>query len=162
MLYRPQLPSNMDVVTNAAHHLNPVLPFGLNFGHLLHDFDTSMELDIEFGSNIAEEFEEGIDQLVLHPLQLISDDDDDADDTMSGDVSNDGFGDLYGSEEWLFDCDEDGSSNEGRRQRLPNAYQYVFFDVTQACWYQKFLTTDDGIRDRTYFLSGRDRYGSLV
>lgn len=67
-------------------------------------------------------------------------------------------------EEFFSDDDEgeaENSDDELRRprHRMPNAFPYEFLDVTLANWHLKFLTEDEGVRDRTYFESGRDRFG---
>ena len=65
-------------------------------------------------------------------------------------------------DDWFGDNLIDGVSNEETKQqspRSPNAYQYEFGNVFKANWYIKFLHPN--VRDRTYHLSTRDRYGSF-
>ena len=54
--------------------------------------------------------------------------------------------------------DEDGDAVcPARKKRSPNLFPYKFGDVFQANWYSKFLAPD--VREKTYALSSRDRYG---
>lgn len=46
-----------------------------------------------------------------------------------------------------------------RKARAPNAFPYHFGDVWKANWYTLFLK--DCARERTYFLSSRDRFGEF-
>jgi hypothetical protein len=68
-------------------------------------------------------------------LQTFFDDDEDTDDSI--------------------DDDEAG----GGETRSPNAFEYRFGDVYKANWYTRFL--DESVREKTYYLSQRDRYGEF-
>ena len=65
----------------------------------------------------------------------------------------------------FFDHDEDtdDSINDdeagGRKTRSPNAFEYRFGNVYKANWYTRFL--DESVREKSYSLSQRDRYGEL-
>ncbi len=47
----------------------------------------------------------------------------------------------------------------GQKKRSPNAFEYKFGNVYQANWYTRFLC--DSVRENTYYLSQRDRYGEF-
>ncbi len=59
------------------------------------------------------------------------------------------------------DADESIADDEagGRKKRSPNAFEYKFGNVYEANWYKRFLC--DSVRERTYYLSQRDRYGEF-
>ena len=65
----------------------------------------------------------------------------------------------------FFDNDEDADKSidddddVGRKKRSPNAFEYRFGDVYEASWYRRFLC--DAVREKTYYLSQRDRYGEF-
>ena len=46
-----------------------------------------------------------------------------------------------------------------RKERARNAYPYEFGNVFEASWYLKFLAPN--VRERTYYLSSRNRYGEF-
>ena len=80
----------------------------------------------------------------------------------------DGFGDATGDSYYDVDYDENGDCDDDadgtgtagkRKQRAANLYQYEFGDVFESNWYRKFLRPE--IRDRTYTLSSRDRFGEF-
>ena len=74
------------------------------------------------------------------------------------------LGDTCVVDEWydgLLDNDNDDGTNEGRprKQRSPNLYPYSFGNVYEANWYRQYLKPE--VRDRTYALSSRDRFGEF-
>ena len=54
---------------------------------------------------------------------------------------------------------QEGILRRERKVRAPNAFPYYFGDVWKANWYVLFLK--DCARERTYFLSSRDRFGEF-
>ena len=54
---------------------------------------------------------------------------------------------------------EDENVQRVRKERAPNAYPYEFGNVFEASWYLKFLAPN--VRERTYYLSSRNRYGEF-
>ena len=139
-----------------------VTGLGLNMGGFMDDFSTSMDLTMDFDVVAADAFVEGVNQFGNNLLCFNSDDDDDRDE-----LSLDHHGSYHTSEEYLFGEDEEFFSVHHdrprcrRKPRLLNSYPYQFFDVTQASWYRQYLTRDNGMRDRTYHLSQRDRFGTF-
>ena len=55
--------------------------------------------------------------------------------------------------------DEDNGGKSTRKPRRRNDSPHVFGDVFEANWYRQFLCPE--VRDRTYRLSSRDRYGDF-
>ena len=140
-----------------------VTGFGLNIDSVMDDFSTSMELTMDFDVVGADAFEEGINQFGHDPLRINSDDDQFDQDELSLDHSSyHVYEDLFGEDEELFSTNHDKPRrNRSRNPRQMNSYPYQFFDVTQASWYRQYLTSDNGMRDRTYHLSQRDRFGTF-
>jgi len=75
----------------------------------------------------------------------------------------DAFADF--SQEDVDDSNMDDNDNYNiveervRKERVPNAYPYQFGRVFEANWFLKFLAPN--LRERTYYLSSRDRYGKF-
>ena len=57
------------------------------------------------------------------------------------------------------DVDMSTGRSPDRKARRNNAYRYKHGNVFEANWYKKFLCAE--VRDRTYFLSSRDRFGEF-
>lgn len=131
---------------------DPLQDVDAEFKAHLHDIDNEFDAlfnDIDeestaFDDDLSIDFHDNIDYDSAYEDELfLSDDEDDEF------YSDDDEGEV-----------EENSDEQGRRRhRMPNAFPYEFFDVTSANWHIKFLTEDEGVRERTYFTSARDRFG---
>ena len=81
--------------------------------------------------------------------------------TIGADFSSDGFV-LSGFSEWDDPLSDEALGESDIREktpRSPSLYPYEFGNVFEANWYLKYLAPD--VREKTYALSERDRYGEF-
>lgn len=143
------------------------------FLDLLDGEDPLQGVDAEFTAHLLaidkefEAFTDGIDEEITgfhDELSNVFHDEIDYDTSAGEDelfLSDDEDEEFFSDDDEGEVVEENSDEQGGRRRyhRMPNAFPYQFLDVTSANWHLKFLTEDEGVRDRTYFESGRDRFG---
>jgi hypothetical protein len=117
------------------------MAFNLQHFNLSDDYAASVQADFTNEFNV-DNYTSKVEAEFISPLQNYdAEEDSDNEESNECDIS-------WGKDEQERD--------RGRKERSPNAYQYVFGNVYESNWYNKFL--EPSVREWAYYLSSRDRY----
>ena len=127
-----------------------------------------IEANFGFTSAVRDPFEDVLDdltgQLLSDPFKLTVGDSfglsvGDSGNNRHETIFEGWYGNLLHAEQTRTEPTDSASAVPKRRKRNANLYPFEFGDCCESNWYRKFLSPE--VRDRTYVLSSRDRYGEF-